>query len=132
MIRSIKRQCLPMDGQALFVINTVMNKSIKNILLLTLVFTSCVTIAFADGEAAVRSAVYNIYIVIRNVASAMCVVGIAGCAIQILAGNTNNASKAYSRLIAMLLAIGALWLVPFLLSYGKDLLGAGAWDPANL
>ena len=88
------------------------------------------TSADTDGGIQAGSAIYDIYIFIRNISPAIAAVGIAGSAFDLLK-DSSSAEKAKKRIIVILMAVAAVWLIPPLLTAGKNLFAAGAWDPSN-
>lgn len=67
---------------------------------------------------------------IRNVGTIFSVIGIAGSGIQ-LVSNTALAEKALKRILYILIALMALWLLPAAIALGRNIFGSG-WNPADL
>lgn len=67
---------------------------------------------------------------IRNVGTIFSVIGIAGSGIQ-LVSDTAASEKAFKRILYILIALMALWLLPAAIALGRNSFGSG-WNPADL
>lgn len=85
--------------------------------------------AFADGESEARDAMYGTFEVVRTVALPLGAVGIAASAIEMAGSDTTAAIRAKNRIIIILLAEAAIFLIPLILSMGAETVAQGAWDP---
>ena len=92
---------------------------------------ACISVAFAEGEAESRSALYSAYLAVRAVAFPLAAVGFAGSAIQLIIGDVNSAAKAKRRMVVILVATAAVLLIPAVLSSGAGMLSSGAWNPSS-
>lgn len=96
-----------------------------------LIAWSCIRPAYADEETEARSAVYDAYKIVQAVSVPLAVIGVAGSAIQSASSDVANAARARKRIVIILFALAAVWLIPLCIGMGKGILSAGAWDPAN-
>ena len=108
-----------------------MLKKPVNVLAVALFVCLLTTTAFADDEGTVRNSVFSLYKTVRMITLPLAAVGIAGSGIQIAAGDVQSAAKAKRRILVICMAVAAVWLIPGLLSSGRNLLSSGAWDPQN-
>lgn len=74
----------------------------------------------------------SIYGIFRVAATSFGAVGVAISAVQMVIGDEESASKALSRIVILLGAIAALWLLPAIISMGIELGRQFAWDPSKL
>lgn len=109
----------------------MMKKALIPCLFAILITWFCIRTAYADEEADARSAVYDAYKIVQAVSVPLAVIGIAGSAIQSASADVANAARARKRIVIILLALAAVWLIPLCVGMGKGILSMGAWDPEN-
>ena len=87
--------------------------------------------ASADGESEARDALYGTFETVRAIALPLGVVGIAASAIEMAGSDTTAAVRAKNRIIIILLAEAAIFLIPLILSMGAETVAQGVWDPEH-
>ena len=88
------------------------------------------TYAFADGDTSSQFA--SLYRGIRNIALPFGVIGVAGSGIQVLVGDENTAAKAKHRIIVILMATIAMFLIPTIMTAAKSLFSGFVWEPGSI
>lgn len=95
-------------------------------MMMLLAVSLCVQIAYADETTQALGGVYRTF---KIVGTSFAAVGIIGSGIQMLGGDTHTAAKAKGRILIILMAVGAMYLIPVVMSMGKNLFGEWAWTP---
>lgn len=70
--------------------------------------------------------------IIQTLALAGGIVGLAWCGIEYTYGNEEVANKAKSKAITIIIAVAAIFILPYVIRLGKDLGQRYKWDPSTL
>lgn len=75
--------------------------------------------------------ILDIYTIIKAVATPIATIGIVGSALQLMQGDTKAGEAAKKRIVVIILALVAIWLIPLVVGAGKTSFGGLAWDPEH-
>ena len=86
--------------------------------------------AFIINAGAYESGFTSLYEILKIVATALAVIGIAGSAIQMITGDSQSAMKAKRLMIVIGMAVAAMYAIPLAVMAFKNLVPE--WDPSSL
>lgn len=87
--------------------------------------------AFAGSEEQVREGLYSVFEAVRSMSLPLAAAGVAGSAVKMVTGDSAEAAAAGKRIVLILTAVAALWLVPAALSLGAGLFSGIVWNPGG-